>query len=359
MLLSTLANDQPNVAQKVTELLMPSYFPSKASTEEACNRCVTLIKRSPMAGARFCEFAVSEGASLKSLMELVKIIVNLVLSLDKLQADHVEGLLLAVVNLCSALASEPNYKNALKELFVAEKLKGLFARASSRHAQSSIFNIASTISTNDVVGLLDGCIDLVTNCSGLSGDAERQTEVRSAHKLLLSCGQLDSMFEVVISLLQKTAYRCHIKFGIEEPKLSVFSMKRKKIKSSGKSLAQWKHVSKKKQCSFEEDYSISIGIAWQIEDLLKSVDTRKAILESQNLESLFFALKVISEVSILQCLHCEYMDVSSVLAYTALSLHMTLENVGLSSLKEYGNNTKNGSSESSQASPKASIISQV
>ncbi|POO00719.1 Condensin-2 complex subunit G [Trema orientale] len=358
VLLSTLANDQPHVAQKITKLLMPSYFPSKASTEEACNRCVTLIKRSPMAGARFCEFAVSEGASLRSLMELVKVIISLVLSLEKQQADHVEGLLLAAANLCSTLTREPNYKNALKELFVGENLKSLFARASSGQAQSAIFHIASTISADDVAGLLDGCIELITNCSGLSGDVERQSEVRSAHKLLLSCGQLDGMLEVLTSLLQKTAYRCHIKFGAEVPKLSVSSTKRKKTKSSGQILAQWKHVSRKKQCSFEQDYSVSVGIAWQIEDLLKSEDTRKAILVSQSLEPLFLALKVISEVSILQCLHCEYMDVSSVLAYTALSLHITLENVRIGSLKDCGN-MKNGSSDSSQASLKQTVLEQA
>ncbi|GFZ18822.1 ARM repeat superfamily protein [Actinidia rufa] len=77
LLLSTLANDQPLIAQKITKLLMPSYFPSKVTVEEACNRCVTLIKRSPMAGARFCEFALSEGASYQSLVELVKVFISL------------------------------------------------------------------------------------------------------------------------------------------------------------------------------------------------------------------------------------------------------------------------------------------
>ncbi|XP_062101820.1 uncharacterized protein LOC133807872 isoform X2 [Humulus lupulus] len=347
VLLFTLTDDHSHVAQKITKLLMPSYFPSKASTEEACNRCVTLIKRSPMAGARFCEFAVSEGASLKSALELVKVIMSLVLSLDKLQGDHVNGFLLAAANLCSNLTSEPKYKDALREFFAGEKLKSLFAKAaSSQHAQSSIFNIASIISADDVIELLDGCINLITKCSGLSGDVERQAEVRSAHKLLLSCSQLDSMLEVLTSLLQKTAYRCHLKFDIEVPKPSVFSTKRKKIRSSSKIIDPWKNVSKKKPGNFEEDYSVSVGIAWQIEDLLKSMDGRKAILESQNLEPLILALKAISEISILQCTNCEYMDVSSVLAYAALSLHMTLENVRISSILDCGN-MGNDSSDSS------------
>ncbi|XP_030497409.2 uncharacterized protein LOC115713067 isoform X2 [Cannabis sativa] len=355
LLLSTLADDHSQVAQKITKLLIPSYFPSKASTEEACNRCVTLIKRSPMAGARFCEFAVSEGASLKSVFELVKVIMSLVLSLDKLQVDHVNGFLLAASNLCSNLTIEPKYKDALREFFVDEKLKRLFTKAaSSKHAQSSIFNIASIISADDVIEILKGCIDLITKCSGLSGDVERQAEVRSAHKLLLSCGQLDSMLEVLTSLLQKTAYRCHVKFNIEVPNPSVFSKKRKQGRSASKIVDQWKSVSKKKPGNFEEDYAVSVGIAWQIEDLLKSEDSRKVILESQNLEPLVLALKAISEISILQCLNCEYMDVSSVLAYTTLSLHMTLENVRISSFLDCGN-MENDSSDSSQASLKTVI----
>lgn len=333
VLLDALANDQPEIAQKITRLLMPSYFPSKAPTEEACNRCLALIKRSPMAGARFCEFSVLEGASVKSQTELVKALINLAVSLDKLHGNHVDGLLLAAANLCCALASEPNYKSALKEFFVGEKLKCLFARASTRHAQSSILKIASAISIKEIAALLDGCMAFITNCTGLSGDVERQAEVRSAHHLLLSCDKLDCMFEILTSLLQRTVDNCQIQYGIEVPKRGVSSAKRKDSKSSSKILAKWKQVGGKKASNFEEDYSVCVGIAWQIKDLLKLEDTRKAILESQHLESLFMALKVISEVSILQSLHCECIDISPVLAYTTLSLHMTLENVSISGSK--------------------------
>ncbi|PRQ50913.1 hypothetical protein RchiOBHm_Chr2g0138441 [Rosa chinensis] len=199
-LLSTLENDQPQVAQKIARLLMPSYFPSKETVETACNRCTTIVKRSLMAGARFCEFAASQGASLKSLMELV-----------------------------------------------------------------------------------------------------RQSKVRSAHNLLLSCDAIDGMLEALTALLQKSAYRCHIKYGSEIKNLSVFSAKRRKSKSSGKVSARHKHVSRKKVTSFGEDYSVAAGIAWQIRDSLVSVNIQKAILGSQTLESLLI-LKVISEVSILACI---------------------------------------------------------
>lgn len=325
VLLSTLANDQPQVAQKITRLLMPSYFPSKVSVEAASNRCVTLVKRSPMAGARFCEFAVSQGASHKSLVELVRVLVTLVLLPNNLDEDRVEGLLLAGANLCNTLASEPFFKNSLKEFFDGEKLKCLFAAAATGRAQSSVFNIVSAVSPDDVTGLLDECMHQVTNCSGLSTNVERQAEVRSAHKLLLSCDGVDGMLEALTAFLQKAAYRCHIKFGNEITKLSVFSAKRKKPKSSSKISARWKNVGGKKQANFENDYSIAVGIAWQIRDLLVSVNARKSILGSQVLESLFLSLKVLSEVSIVQCMHCEYMDTSPVLAYTDLALHMSLQ----------------------------------
>lgn len=353
LILSTLSNDQPPVARKITRLLMSSYFPFKASIEEACNRCVILIKRSPMAGARFCEFAALEGASLESLLELVRVFFTLVLSPDNLDADHIEGLLLAASHLCRTLAMEPNYKNALRELFSSEKLKCLFSSASSKCIQSSIIDIVSTISVADVSEVLDLCMDRVTNCSGISEDVERQAEVRSVHKLLISCGGFDDMFQCLTSLLQKTAYRSHIKFGIEMPKLSVSSAKRKRFKSSGKFSAPWKYVNRRKPSNFEDDYSVAVGVTWQIKDLLISEDTRNAILEAQALESSFLALKFISEVSILQCTHCEYMDTTPVMAYTALSLHMALQNGSLCSSKDTSTK-KNESSDSLRSSLKAS-----
>nr|XP_011466696.1 PREDICTED: uncharacterized protein LOC101294960 isoform X2 [Fragaria vesca subsp. vesca] len=327
VLLSTLENDQPQVAQKITRLLMPSYFPSKETVQTACNRCTTLVKRSPMAGARFCEFAASQGASLKSLMELVRVMITLVLPPNYLDEQQVEGVLRSSSNLCNTLVSQPVFKKALKEFLDGEKLKCLIAAAPTRPAQSCVFNIVSTVSPDDVAGLLDECMHLVTDCSGLSKNVEKQAEVRSAHNMLLSCDATDGMLEALTALLQKSAYRCHIKYGSEIPNLSVFSAKRKKSKSSGKMSAQRKNVGGKKVTSFEEDYSVAAGIAWQIRDLLVSVNTRKAVLGSQTLESLLICLKVISEVSILQCMHYECMDTFPVSAYTTLALHMSLQNV--------------------------------
>ncbi|XP_065876662.1 uncharacterized protein [Euphorbia lathyris] len=335
VLLSNLANDQSQVAQKITRLLMPSYFPSKVSTEEASNRCITLIKRSPMAGARFCEYAALEGASLESFMELIRALMDLVLSHDKLDANQIEGLLASVNHLCNSLVHEPSYKNALKDLFAGGKAKRIFAAASTGCAQSSVLNIFSLISPEDVSALVEKCMHLITDCGGISSNVKLQDEVRSAQKFLLSLDGFDDMFEALTNLLQKIAYRCHIKFGIEIPKKIISPGKRKKCKSSVKSSAKWKHIKGKTASNFEDDYSIALGIAWQIKDMLVSEDFRKAILQSQALEIPFLALKVISETSILQGVSCENVDATPVLAYTTLALHMTLQKVNLS-MNEFG-----------------------
>ncbi|TKY70655.1 Condensin-2 complex subunit G2 [Spatholobus suberectus] len=331
LLLSALARDQPPVAQKITKLLLPSYFPSKLPIEEACNRCITLVKRDPMAGARFCQFALLEGASKSHLTELVKVFLSFILSPDKLDANQIEGFLVATSYVCDNLACEPYYINALKELLDGEKMRGLLAVAPKGQAQSSLFNIVSTVCPDDVAGLLEECMGVVTSCSGLPEDVDRQSEMRSAHKLLLSLGGFDDMFEALTAFLHKTAYRCHVKFGADMPSHIVSYAKRKKSKSSGKFSIKSKIINRKQ--SFEDDYLVAVGVAWQVRDLLLHEDNRKAILKSQSLEMSFFSLKVISEVSIVHCGHCEYMDTSPVLAYIALALQMTVDNVGRSSIQ--------------------------
>ncbi|GMJ03853.1 hypersensitive to excess boron 1 [Hibiscus trionum] len=350
VLLNTLANDQPPVAQKITRLLMPSYFPTRLAIEEACDRCVTLMKRSPVAGARFCEFALSEGASLKSMMELVKVFISLLLSNAKLDAPVVEGLLVASANLCSSLANKQSQQDALGELFSGERVKRLLAVATTAHVRSYVFDMLSAIASDDVAELLGNCMSIVTDCSDLSENLEKQVEVRSSHKLLISCDSFDDMFEGLTRLLQKTAYRCHIKFDTEAPKQNVSPAKRKRSKSSSnvspakrkisksssKTSVKWKHVSGKKSSNFKDDYAVAVGVSWQIKDMLSSENTRKAMMSSQALELPFHALKVISEVSIMQCEYYEFMDPYPVLAYTTLALQMALQNVTISNATESG-----------------------
>ncbi|KAK2635064.1 hypothetical protein Ddye_029856 [Dipteronia dyeriana] len=153
---------------------MPTYFLLRLAI------VVTLMKRSSMAGATFCEFVLSEGDSLKGLMELLRVFVSLVLSDNKLDTGQIEGFPVGVASLCNSLASESSFLNAHKEWFAGNKMKCLFAAASTGHGQSSIFD----------------------------------------------------MFEALTKLLLRVAYRCHVKSGTEIPKQSVSSTKRKKSSKS-------------------------------------------------------------------------------------------------------------------------------
>ncbi|KAM3306131.1 hypothetical protein P3S67_013001 [Capsicum chacoense] len=330
LLLSTLANDQPMIGQKITKLLLPSYFPLKVNVKEACNRCVTLIKRSPLAGARFCEFAVSEETSLQSWMELLKILISMIVSPGNLETEQIDGSIIAASHLCIYLVRDGSYQIKLKEELSGERLKHLFAAATSACAQASVCNIICSIGPDAVDDLFDECMTLVTNCGDLSNSLEKQAEVRSVHKMMLSCNWLDEMLENLARLLQRTASECHKRFGTELAKFSVLSTKQRNITSSIKLSSKSKHAREKKmsnkvKCSFEEEYEIAVGVAWQLKDLLLSENTRNAILRCGSLETIFLSMKTISEISILQCTQCDYMSVSPVLAYTALALHRSFQ----------------------------------
>ncbi|XP_010240826.1 PREDICTED: uncharacterized protein LOC104585590 [Nelumbo nucifera] len=345
IILSALANDQPPVAQKITRLLMPSYFPAKVTSQEACNRCLTLIKRYPMAGARLCEFALSEGSSVKSLLELARVFINLALSPDDLNADQIEGLLVGASNLCNILVTESSCKAALQELFSGGKLKSLITSAASGRARTSVFSIAAVLSPDDVAILSEECMGLIMNCSGLSQNVERQAEISSVHKLLLSCGRFDDMFASLTSLLQNIASGFCIRFGKEVPAKSVQSTRQTKTKFSVKTSA--KNASRKKSSSsdtssFEEDCLIAAGAAWQIKDLLMSVYTRNSMLKSKTLELAFSALMIISEVIIEQCMRYDFLETSPVLAYTALAMNMTFQKIGLTNKTSPDEKKNNG-----------------
>ncbi|EOA33195.1 hypothetical protein CARUB_v10019674mg [Capsella rubella] len=332
VLLSVLASDQTHVAKGIARLLIPSYFPSRKRAEEASQRCRTLINRKPMAGARFCEFLVSLGATVQSVLHLVGFFLNSILSGDKLEENQTEGLFRAAYYLCKDLVADSECMASLKELLPGEKLKSLLDFAPTAQAKSSVIDIIYMVSPDIVSDVLEDCMNLVVSCGGLPGDAGRQTELRSVHKLLLSSNAFCDLIGTFTKIMQKTAYRCQINFGYEVERKNVHSRTRKKSKSAGKSSARWKHVSGKHAISFEDDYMVAVGIAWQINDLLTIEDARKAILES-DIEELLLALKVVSQTSILQATCCKYMDVYPVLAYTSLALHVALQNVNTDAQK--------------------------
>ncbi|PWA35125.1 ARM repeat superfamily protein [Artemisia annua] len=98
---------------------------STVTPEKGCNRCMKLTKRSPVAGARFCVFALSERASPQFLNKLSKILINLALSPANLVIDHIDGILMDATNICNNLSAETKFKAALKDELTTKKLRDL------------------------------------------------------------------------------------------------------------------------------------------------------------------------------------------------------------------------------------------
>ncbi|CAI9111280.1 OLC1v1011465C1 [Oldenlandia corymbosa var. corymbosa] len=351
LLLSTLANDHQLLGQKITKLLIPSYFPSRVTQEEACNRCIALIKRSPVAGARFCEFLASQGASSGSRMELFGAIISLTLSQDKGDAHYISSLLSAVSHVCENLVNDESQRNFMKEVLSGEKLQQLFAVATSSHAKSCVCKIVTAISPDTVDGLFKECLGLIMNCANIREDMDRQIEVRSAHKMVSSCGWFEGMFDAMVKHLQKTVHLYHERVVSETDR----STKRRKTKSTSRvSSKSDDNMGKKSPINsgnkIEKDLAVSAGIAWQLKELLSSENARNSLLASRNLKAAFSAVKALSEASILECLQSDTMCASPVSAYAALSLNMYLQHVSISCSKS-SSTRKKACLDTSESSP--------
>ncbi|PWA85389.1 Armadillo-like helical [Artemisia annua] len=146
---------------------------------------------------------------------------------------------------------------ALKDELTTKKLVCLFSSANSGLAQASVCNIVATVHPEAAGALRQECMALVTRCTGLSDNKEKQVQVR------------------------------------EVPQERIENPAKHATKDSGKS----KRTSGKKnsdaKSSFYEDYIVSVGIAWQLKDLLTHSNTQKAVLGCKSLESAFHALKVL------------------------------------------------------------------
>ncbi|CAH9105309.1 unnamed protein product [Cuscuta europaea] len=236
-------------------------------------------------------------------------------------------MIIATSHLYSHLIKETPFKASLKKQLSGRTLQTLFGAATTTQAKSSICSIVSTISADAIDDLFEEFLPLVTNCSGLTGSVERQAEVRSVHMMMLSCGWFDNMFESLSEILQEIVHSMNDSAEQEAP-----STKRKKQKFSTKRTSKCKYPNLKKaltktKFSSADTYEIAEGIALQVNDLLLFESTRKAVLGSGILETVFLALKTISEFSILQPWECGDMNVYPLLAYTALSLQMSAINV--------------------------------
>ncbi|PWA76880.1 tryptophan--tRNA ligase [Artemisia annua] len=121
---------------------------------------------------------------------------------------------------------------ALKDGLTTKKLVCLFSSANSGHAQASVCNIVATVHPEAASALRQECMALVTRCTGLTDNKEKQVQVR----------------EVPQERREKPA-----KYA---------------TKDSGKSKRTSGKKSSDAKSSFYEDYIVSVGIAWQLKDLL-------------------------------------------------------------------------------------------
>ncbi|XP_020581855.1 uncharacterized protein LOC110025618 [Phalaenopsis equestris] len=322
-LFSSLANDHERVARKITRLLIPSYFPPNLDPKEACSRFNALMRRSLDAAARFCEFALSEGSSSKSLMELLRSSLGLVLAENDLSSDHIDGLIIASANICSCMATELSNK-ALVELLLTDKIKSLFNAATSSRAQIAVLSIASVVSSNDLHGLHEQCLFLALECIGLSDDLERHGLIRKIHRLFFSFGFLSELIGRLSSILQNIASRFLVKFGLDVPSQVLQSIK-KKIKLPVKSSPRFgvpKESIKTDKFKIEKDLCLAAGIAWT------DVDMRKVLFQYPHFEVTLHSLTIISQVSIEICVRCESFDTSPIEALATLAVYLILQNDG-------------------------------
>uniref|UniRef100_A0A0D9VWE3 Condensin complex subunit 1 C-terminal domain-containing protein n=1 Tax=Leersia perrieri TaxID=77586 RepID=A0A0D9VWE3_9ORYZ len=330
-LLSSLSNDHPRVAQKITKLLIPSYFPTKLPLKEACARCIALIKRSPTAGARFCEFALSEGSSPRSLVELIKVSITLALSPTGMTSEQTDGLVTASANLIKSLSDEHSSLASLREFFANTKLKLLFKTVVSEEARSALLSMGPVVSPDDLSALHNQCMNIVMNAAGISEQEGCQKAVQAAHKLVFSSGWSDEMFEALTNILQSKASCFAEIYGIEPPMCPVASSKRKKGKLLKKTSAKPSHDVGKGSSSSpaldNEDFDIVAGTSWQIDDMLKDEEKRAAFLQSSYSDVALSSLKVISQVYIEQCLQFDSLDVVPLLAYLNLAAQSALQDV--------------------------------
>ncbi|XP_062211812.1 uncharacterized protein LOC133912875 [Phragmites australis] len=327
-LLSSLANDHSRVAQKITKLLIPSYFPSKLTPKEACARCIALIKRSPTAGARFCEFALSEGSSPRSIVELIKFSITLALSRTGLNSEQIDGLIIASVNLIKSLSDERSSLTALREFFANAKLRLVLKTVVSDGARAAILCITPVILPDDLYVLHEECMDIVMNAPRISKQEECQEAVLAAHKLIVLSGWSDELFEALTNILQYKASDFAEIYGLEPPLCPVASSRRKKGKSLKKTPAP-DHVGKgsSKSKISDEELAVAAGAAWQINEILKAEEMRDDFLQSSYSEIAFSSLKIISHVYIEQCPYLDSLDLTPVLAYLSLATYSTLPNV--------------------------------
>ncbi|KAJ4781207.1 Condensin-2 complex subunit G2 [Rhynchospora pubera] len=324
-LVSLLGGDHTRVAQKITKLLLPTYFPTKLPLKDACVRCISLIKRSPPAGVRFCEFSLLEGSSANSLAELVRVSLLLAFSPNKgLDQDQTDGLVIAIDKIINSLSGDGEDSSALnpvRKLITVEKIKVLIDAVSSDQAREAVLNIASSLlsSTGSSNGLRDVCMEIILSEVGLSENLEKQRLVVAARKLIFSCGLSELMLEGLASALGSSVRAFSDKSG-EDPASPVSSTPKVKKKHAKKAKSSKPVIS-----STSELAANAAAASWQVKDLLMNEETKEALLNSLFSDKIYSYLKALAEVFIEKCFEFENLDVSPVLAYLTYAKYASLQ----------------------------------
>ncbi|GLJ04628.1 hypothetical protein SUGI_0000030 [Cryptomeria japonica] len=325
-ILESLATDHCSVAQRLTRLLLPSYFPLKVSVPEACSRFIVLVKRSPSAAARFCEYAPSVGVTVKSQIELVKALISLFMTPADMDAQVRQGILVAVMKLASNLANNQSCKIALCELFSAQNFKHMLSSACSPSELAAILHIASITPPKDISEFIKHCDQLLMDFDAILQDESKQEEVRAAHKLILAWGGFDDLVEALIKFLQNAL--CI--FGSGNATRGINRSKQDKQKKSKRTRKVSMKLSVMKGKGLSEkpgngSITIAVAAAWHVENLLAEEGTRKALLASPKLGDLASGLKILVQMFVQeQSNSSACMVMPPIQAYISLATHMAL-----------------------------------
>ncbi|KAJ3670032.1 hypothetical protein LUZ60_010356 [Juncus effusus] len=314
-LLSLLANDQARVAQKITKLLLPTYFPSNLPFKDQYTRFISLIKKHPSAGARFCEFLFSEGSNVKSLTDLIKVSLAFSLSKEKekaLDQEQMDCLIIAISNVINSLVknSEGDFcdLDPVKGIIMTEKIKILMGLVSTDKAHEAVLNIGVLVFSNnsdnnnsDLIKLRDICMEIILNNSNgdsVSDNFEKQKVLLAAHKLIFALKYSDFLLEKLSGTLESS--------------LSLFHNKKAKHESNSrisKSRISKSRISK-------PGFGNPVSVAWQVNELVKNEETKDGILESRFSEKIFSCLKALVGIFVEQGVGFEKVDVTiPILAY--------------------------------------------
>ncbi|CAM6089519.1 unnamed protein product [Calypogeia fissa] len=355
-LLSSLGNDNSLVAQRLTRLLLHSYFPPQVPVKEACKRCLVLLKRAPEAGAKFCKWLLVEGASPKSLLQLVESLIRTVKD-DALTQEVRTGILLALSEVSESLLAGRDYKTVIEEMLNGDVLAALMGYAPDSLARSYVLQIASTLPPKDISKLVNYCCELSMRCPVTPADIE---EVSAVHTLVLAWGGLDELLAALTNLLSDSINVPHSTYKAGRDRVPPTQVRGSKDVESAWSSLLTSNSSKPSEAgkgNARYNFIAASGAAWQVEMLLNGEETRLAVLRYGQLKELLQALRTMAQVAITRAadgstdLASTCHPASSVLAYIKLYFHIVMEGSDAVEQENKSTNARRGQQKRSDFSP--------